>query len=123
MTCRERYPEGLLAGHSTRPPSSSIFECHLSPVESHQKAGRRQSSLASNLYLRPAGPLSRRWVLMRMSLVDVQRLTVTGVFELVTVNTSVVPPRSTVGAGAPSAVAPVFVETCQIFPPAETEYA
>jgi len=25
--------------------------------------------------------------------------------------------------GAPSAVAPVFVETCQIFPPAETEYA
>ena len=51
-----------------------------------------------------------------------QRLTVTGAFELFTVNTRVVPPRIRLAAVDPSAGMPLSVETCQIFPPAETEY-
>jgi len=51
-----------------------------------------------------------------------QRLTVTGAFELITVNTRVVPPRNRLAAVDPSAGMPLSVETCQIVPPAETEY-
>ena len=51
-----------------------------------------------------------------------QRLTVTGAFELFTVNTKVVPPRIRLAAVDPSAGVPLSVETCQIFSPAETEY-